>query len=776
MWTLLAMEPPAAASLLPHAAALARQLAQAAVSGALLALAVWAVCRLAPHLPAGLRCALWWLASLKLIAALAWPAPLAVPLLPSAVATTAAGAWLVRPEAAARPEPIAAGGARIARLSIAPSSAPGVRTSLLRKQRPVAARPAATTALAAPGAPAFTASQAFPAFPALSAPPASLASPPVTPPAPWWTLALAALWIAGLARQLALGRRELRHVRRLLAGSAPANDPQLRRLAAELCARLRLPAVDLRIAAPELGVTAPFTTGALHPVVVLPASCVAELSRQELAMTLMHELMHVRRRDLLWGWVPAIATRLFFFLPTAALAAREYALAREAACDAAVLRQPGAAPAAYARVLVRLGARLAGARRGTVVAEPSPTGATVAGAAASIKQLKRRLEMLQHLRHDVPARPVRLARLGVLLLLLLAAAALAPVHIVAAAGPQPALGTDPQDAPEVPEPPAAPPAPPAPAPRPAPPATAPSTPPAPAAPAAVPPPPATAPSAPPALAAPTAVPQPPTAPSPPTPAAPQTPPAPPAVSMHTAGLHFVGRHAGGRFVHDPGGRREDDAYVLLQHGSDVTMSGDIESVERARELQRRTGGGDLLWVRRQGKAYVIRDAATLREVREIFRPQQELGARQGALGARQGELGARQGALGGRQGALGAQQGKLGAEQARLAVELAGRALADVGGGGERLPAGEKRRQEDSERQERLHREMEKLGEQQRELGDQQRELGKQQAELGEQQRQLGRQQEVLGREQEKAGHEARARLRTLLDKAIAQGTAQEVK
>ena len=84
-----------ATALSAPALALLRQLAQAALLGTLFVLAVWLLCRLAPRLPAGLRCALWWLACLKLLLGLAWPAPLALPLLPPAVA--AAAGWLAPP-------------------------------------------------------------------------------------------------------------------------------------------------------------------------------------------------------------------------------------------------------------------------------------------------------------------------------------------------------------------------------------------------------------------------------------------------------------------------------------------------------------------------------------------------------------------------------------------------------------------------------------------------------------------------------------------------------
>ena len=94
-----------AVALAPHALALLRQLAQAAVMGTLFVLAVWVLCRLAPRLPAGVRCALWWLASLKLLLGLVWPAPLTLPLLPPTSSQSAAAGlarWFAPEQAAER--------------------------------------------------------------------------------------------------------------------------------------------------------------------------------------------------------------------------------------------------------------------------------------------------------------------------------------------------------------------------------------------------------------------------------------------------------------------------------------------------------------------------------------------------------------------------------------------------------------------------------------------------------------------------------------------------
>ena len=167
------------------------------------------------------------------------------------------------------------------------------------------------------------------------------------------------------------------------------------------------------------------------------------------------------------------------------------------------------------------------------------------------------------------------------------------------------------------------------------------------------------------------------------------------------------------------------SYVLLTAGSrSSTMSGSMEDLQRARAL--RVGSEGLLYVRQGSRAYVIRDAATLRQARSIFAPQE-------TLGARQAELGSRQAALGHRQARLGTEQGRLG-----------------------RLQAGASPRRAD-------------------ELSRQQDALGRRQDALGRQQDVLGRQQDALGREQDRLSRLADARMRALLADAIRRGVAQRV-
>jgi bla regulator protein BlaR1 len=200
----------------------------------------------------------------------------------------------------------------------------------------------------------------------------------VSPEKPFpWPLAVAGLWLAGVSVHLVLAARQLRSARSLVRRSEPVEEPWVREAFAEL-----LRQADLR-RDPELRVSAEVTTpqvlGLLRPCVLIPE--LGRLSRPEISMALCHEIVHLRRGDLWLGWVPALAQRLFFFNPLAGWAAREYALAREAACDAEVLRRLGEAPQDYGRLLLRLGV--------------APCRASLAGASPSFHNLKRRLQMLQ---------------------------------------------------------------------------------------------------------------------------------------------------------------------------------------------------------------------------------------------------------------------------------------------------------------------------------------------------------------------------------------------
>jgi beta-lactamase regulating signal transducer with metallopeptidase domain len=749
--------------------ALVGTLTRASIEGGLFIAGVWIVCRLLPRLPASLRCGLWWAACLKLLLGLVALPAVRLPLLPAEMSFA--------PVADVRPLSIkTVGGAPDRTFTPDPSPVPspgeGKKLSLQ------------TTGAGA----------------------------------------LAALWIAGLLILCRKAFRQLRYTRWIVRSAEPVREGWVRTAFAEICERLGIRrAPDLRGSGE---VRTPQVTGLAQPVVLIPRSGFERLTPAEVSMTLCHELVHLRRKDLWLGWVPALAHRIFFFHPLAALAVREYAIAREAACDAEVLRILGSAPQAYGRLLLRWGVA------------PRETGLAAAGASPSLQNLKRRLQMLQQ--NDNKRRVSGwwwLAGAAVL-------AGLVPLRIVAqdrapeatpapeiAEAPEAAAVPDAVEAPEFAPAPEPAEAPEAPAPRPgaiqggvrggvpggikggvrggipggvkggvaggvegaiaggvaggvgheyapvAIPAT-PAAPATPATPAALPTPrparaphaalpvltprpalapraaalpgptprPALAPLAPhpavaPALPAlpPGGAPRPGVAPRPmaklawngappPAPPAPPRPPKPPVPPRHSESWYQHGDNG--------------DSYVLL-YGDDnsATMSGSTDDLKRVKRM-RTNSHEDFLWFRHDGKEYVVRDAALLKQVKDLSKAQGELGGRQGELGGRQGALGAKQGSLGARQGALGAEQGALAADRARRGGDADDRDL-------------EKR---------------------ERELDRKQEELSKQQEELGRQQEVLGKQQEELGRQQEGLGRKAEREMKTLIERAIQSGAAQEVR
>jgi beta-lactamase regulating signal transducer with metallopeptidase domain len=98
----------------------------------------------------------------------------------------------------------------------------------------------------------------------------------------------------------------------------------------------------------------PFVCGVRRPKLVLPHALVGMLGGEEWRQVLAHELAHVKRRDLVWGWIPEIARVLYFFHPVAHWVDYRVRLEREMACDQMAMAVSGRGPAEYADTLVRV--------------------------------------------------------------------------------------------------------------------------------------------------------------------------------------------------------------------------------------------------------------------------------------------------------------------------------------------------------------------------------------------------------------------------------------
>ena len=100
-------------------------------------------------------------------------------------------------------------------------------------------------------------------------------------------------------------------------------------------------------------VAVPMVVGILRPVILLPSSTHAGLRPDELEAVLLHELAHIRRRDLWVGFVQGLVEVVLFFHPAVWWISRRLRAERELCCDDAVLAG-GMSARLYAGALLRL--------------------------------------------------------------------------------------------------------------------------------------------------------------------------------------------------------------------------------------------------------------------------------------------------------------------------------------------------------------------------------------------------------------------------------------
>ena len=156
------------------------------------------------------------------------------------------------------------------------------------------------------------------------------------------------LFIA-VASQLIWGYRRLRLRALLRAGEAPT--PEISLLFFRLAKKMKVESCRVMLV-PEL--RSPSMAGWLRPCVFLPSELVPQLERSELVHVLLHELIHVRRRDYVWDQLATLACRVVFFHPAVWLARRRLRRERELACDQAMGGRLATRRLRYAECLMRL--------------------------------------------------------------------------------------------------------------------------------------------------------------------------------------------------------------------------------------------------------------------------------------------------------------------------------------------------------------------------------------------------------------------------------------
>lgn len=546
-----------------------------------------------------------------------------------------------------------------------------------------------------------------------------------------------------------------------------------------------------RLAESEL-LSVPVTFGVRQPAILLPAGW-REWEPAEFDAVLAHEISHVARRDALAERLSLLHRAIFWFSPLSWWLARHLAdLAEEASDDAALAA--GADRTRYAETLLGFFAAL----------EAAPGRVWWQGVSmATAGQAEKRVDRILEWKGSVAMRlkkPVVIAYLLCAIPVVCLIAAFRPTIVNIHSQPSQ------QTAPQTTEPPALParqsaqsPAAPAPV-------TAPANAPQPAA--------APAPSQSPAPAtAPSAAPKAPAelAPVAPLPsqvsvravAAPMVS-VEPVVSVHTAvapvvmasvkplvmpnvkAMVSVAPLVNVRpFVqtttttHTMFGDNDGEQFTIVSGKSAVSVSSNNFTISSdgnsdvANSL-RRNFSGDFIWFIRGGKAYIIRDPATIKQAMDFFAPAQALGRQQEELGKQQEALGAQQEALGAKQEALGEQMEKVRVKIPDMTAELQKleAELKKMGADGTQDDLG-RIQEKIGEIQSRIGELQSQAGEKQSELGEKQGALGEEQGKLGEQQGKLGEMQGKLGEQQGEASRKASREMKKLLDQAVASGMAK---
>jgi TonB family protein len=139
-------------------------------------------------------------------------------------------------------------------------------------------------------------------------------------------------------------------------------------------------------------VKSPILFGFIRPRVLLPADLVRELPIERLRYILLHELAHLKRRDIPVGWVLAFLQSLHWFNPLVWWAFGRMRFDRELACDEKVLAYvPDGERRDYGDVLIGMLERFNHIHRLPAIA----------GILENKDQLKRRLVMIKKFRRPV---------------------------------------------------------------------------------------------------------------------------------------------------------------------------------------------------------------------------------------------------------------------------------------------------------------------------------------------------------------------------------------
>ena len=148
-------------------------------------------------------------------------------------------------------------------------------------------------------------------------------------------LALTALWILGSAGLTIRWWRRRRRFLRVIQASAGLTQGREVEALQRIHSAFSIRRATRLVLSTE--VLEPGVWGVRHPVIVLPQNLADQLSDAELETVLLHEIVHVSRRDNLVSHLQGMLCSLFWFYPITWIINRKLLAEREQACDEEVL-------------------------------------------------------------------------------------------------------------------------------------------------------------------------------------------------------------------------------------------------------------------------------------------------------------------------------------------------------------------------------------------------------------------------------------------------------
>ncbi|MCB1276613.1 M56 family metallopeptidase [Prosthecobacter sp.] len=149
------------------------------------------------------------------------------------------------------------------------------------------------------------------------------------------TQVLLVTWLVGVAAVFAIAFIRQQRFNALLRRRPRASQPLLRALVASLSHKAGVKKAVSVVLMPAG--TTPAMVGIRQPKLLLPEDWDTRFDESSLKHVVLHELLHVRQRDLLWNWVATAVQALHWFNPLVWFVVSRFQADRELRCDAGAL-------------------------------------------------------------------------------------------------------------------------------------------------------------------------------------------------------------------------------------------------------------------------------------------------------------------------------------------------------------------------------------------------------------------------------------------------------